>query len=183
MGAQLPPPVYAQHIAQHPSLPPGGQSFGLVGAQYPAGLSPGTVPVQQLTLPHYASPTVQHASYSHPLHQQFPTPACIPAHTTQHGYAGHYAAPPGDAMVDLEEHLGSIQPTYVVSAPAAPPPVATNPDPINNRVDVLEKALHLVQGADLQPHQFRDLCYFQEALLPPKYKIPDFENIMVEAVP
>ena len=55
-------------------------------------------------------------------------------------------------MVDLEEHLGAIQLAYVVSAPAAPPLVAANLDPINNRVDVLEKALRLVQGADLQPH-------------------------------
>ena len=65
-----------------------------------------------------------------------------------HGYAAHHVAPPGDAMVDSEEHLGATLPAYVVPAPAAPSPLAANPDPINNMVDVLEKALRLVQGAD-----------------------------------
>ena len=79
-------------------------------------------------------------------------------------------------MVDPEEHPGAIQPAYMVSAPVASPYAAANPDPINNRVDVLEKALRLVQGANLQPHLFRDLCYFPEAVLPSMFKIPDFEK-------
>ena len=37
MGAQLLPPTYAQHPAQHPPLAPGGQSLGLIGAQHPSG--------------------------------------------------------------------------------------------------------------------------------------------------
>ena len=51
-------------------------------------------------------------------------------------------------MVDLEEHLGATQSVYVVPAPAAPLSSAVSPDPINNRMDILEKALRLVQGAD-----------------------------------
>ena len=79
------------------------------------------------------------------MHQQVPTPACIPAHTAPtHGYADHHVASLGDVMVDLEEHLGATQSVYVVSAPAAPSPLVANPDPINNRVDVLEQALRLV---------------------------------------
>ena len=108
MGAQLPPSAFAQHTAQHIPPPPGGQSFRLVGAQYPVGLPPSTVPVQQLSLQHSASSTTLHASYSYPLHQQSPTPTCIPAHTAHlHGYAAHHVAPPGDVMVDPKEHLGA----------------------------------------------------------------------------
>ena len=47
-------------------------------------------------------------------------------------------------MVDPEEHLGATQMAYVVPALAAPSPLAANPDPINDRMDVLEKALRLV---------------------------------------
>ena len=93
-----------------------------------------------------------------------------------HGYAAHHVAPPGDAMVDLEEHLGATLLAYAVPAPAAPSPLAANPDPINNRVDVLEKALRIVQGADHQSYQFRDLYYFLEAVLPSKFRIPDFDK-------
>ena len=49
MGARFPPPT-AQHTALHTPPPPGGLSFGLVGAQYPTGLLSGTPPVQQLML-------------------------------------------------------------------------------------------------------------------------------------
>ena len=63
-------------------------------------------------------------------------------------------------MVDLEEHLGATLSTYVVPTPAVPSPSAANLDPINNKMDVLEKALCLVQGADHQSYQIQDLCYF-----------------------
>ena len=33
-----------------------------------------------------------------------------------------------------------------------------------------------MQGTDLHSYQFRDLCYFPEAVLPPKFCIPDFEK-------
>ena len=83
------------------------------------------------------------------MHQRFPTPACIPAYTApMHGYAGHHVASLGDAMVDPEEHPGATQSAYVVPAPAAASPSAANRDLINNRMDVLEKALRLMQGAD-----------------------------------
>ena len=51
-------------------------------------------------------------------------------------------------MVDPEEHPDATQIVYVVPAPAASPPLAANPDPINDRMDILEKALCLVQGKD-----------------------------------
>ena len=57
-------------------------------------------------------------------------------------------------MVDPKEHLGATHSAYVVPAPAAPSPLAANLDPINNRMDVLEKALRLVQGTDHQTYQF-----------------------------
>ena len=44
MGAQLPPPAFTPLTAQHITPPPGGQSFELVGAQYPVGPLPGTAP-------------------------------------------------------------------------------------------------------------------------------------------
>ena len=44
MGAQLLLPAFAPLTAQHITPPPGGQSFGLVGAQYPTGPLPGTAP-------------------------------------------------------------------------------------------------------------------------------------------
>ena len=40
----------------------------------------------------------------------------------------------------------------------------------------LERALRLVQGGDRQSYQFRDLCYFPEAVLPPNFHIPDFDK-------
>ena len=33
-----------------------------------------------------------------------------------------------------------------------------------------------MQGTNLHSYQFQDLCYFLEAVLPPKIKIPDFEK-------
>ena len=69
-----------------------------------------------------------------------------------YGYAGHYVVPPGDAMVDPEEHLGATQSAYVVPAPAAPSPLVANPDPYDNRFTVLEKALRQVQGMDLHSY-------------------------------
>ena len=54
--------------------------------------------------------------------------------------------------------------------------MAANPDPINNRMDVMEKALRLVQGADHWSYQFRDLCYFPKVVLPPKFRIPNFDK-------
>ena len=93
-----------------------------------------------------------------------------------HGYTGHHVASPRDAMVDPEEHLGVTQSAYVVPTPATPSPSVANPDPINSRVDVLEKALRLVQGTDHRSYQFWDLCYFPEAVLPPKFCIPDIDK-------
>ena len=46
-------------------------------------------------------------------------------------------------MVDPEEHPGVTQTAYVVPALAASPLVVANPDPINDRMDILEKALRL----------------------------------------
>ena len=93
-----------------------------------------------------------------------------------HGYVDHHVASPSDAMVDLEEHLGATQSAYVIPALAAPSPLVASPDPLDNRVGVLEKALCLVQGVDHQSYQFRDLCYFPEAVLPLKFCIPDFDK-------
>ena len=103
---------------------------------------------------------------STPLHQ-VQTPAYFPANTTRtHGYAGHHVVPPGDAMVDPEEHLGASFSAYVALAPAAPPPLAVAPVSDDDRFAVLEKALRLVQGKDHQSYQFRDLCLFPKAALP-----------------
>ena len=79
-------------------------------------------------------------------------------------------------MVNPEEHLSATLLAYAVPTPTAPSPLATNPDSINNRMDVLEKALRLVQGVDLQSYQFWDLCYFPEAVLPPKFRITVFDK-------
>jgi len=86
-------------------------------------------------------------------------------------------------MVDPEEHLGATHSTYVLATPADPSPTAAIPDPINNRMDVLEKALGLVQGTEHQTYQFRDVCCFPEAVLPPKFKIPDFEKYNCRGCP
>ena len=40
----------------------------------------------------------------------------------------------------------------------------------------LERALRLIQGGDRQSYQFRDLCYFPEAVLPPNFHIPEFDK-------
>ena len=77
-------------------------------------------------------------------------------------------------MVDPEEHLVVTQTAYVVPAPTASPPLAANPVPINDRMDVLVKALRLVQGKDHQSYQFRDLYLFPEAALPSKFHISVF---------
>ena len=110
--------------------------------------------MRPLLLQHSApiAPTAQHIIYLPPLHQ-VQNLACIPTYTPpQHGYASHHITSLGDVMVDLEEHLGATQSAYVVSAPAALSPPAANSDPINNRMDVLEKALRLVQGTDHQTY-------------------------------
>ena len=46
--------------------------------------------------------------------------------------------------MDSEEHFGATQTAYVVPTPAASPLVAVNLELINDRMDVLEKALRLV---------------------------------------
>ena len=79
-------------------------------------------------------------------------------------------------MVHLEEHLGATHMAYVVPAPAVPSPLAVTPESNIDRFAVLEKALRQVQGTDHQSCQFRDLCYFPEAVLPPKFHIPVFEK-------
>ena len=79
-------------------------------------------------------------------------------------------------MVDPEEHLGATKSAYVIPAPTAPSPSAASPDPLDNRVGVLEKGLRLVQGVDHQSYQFQDLCYFLEAVLPLKFCILDFDK-------
>ena len=152
MGAQLLPLASAQHYALHATPPLGDQSFGLVGAQYLAGPLHSTVPAQPLLLQHSTPHTAQHIIYPSPLHQ-VQTLAYIPAYiASTHGYADHHVTPPGDAVVDPEEHLGATQMAYVVPAPAASSPLAANPNPINDRMDVLEKALRLVQGMDHQSY-------------------------------
>ena len=65
---------------------------------------------------------------------------------------------------------------YVIPAPAAPSPSVASPDPLDNRVGILEKALRLVQGVDHQTYQFQDLYYFPEAVLPLKFHILDFDK-------
>ena len=79
-------------------------------------------------------------------------------------------------MVDLEEHLGVTLLVYVAPALAAPSPLAATLESNDDRFTVLEKALRQVQGMDLHSYQFSDLCYFPEAVLPPKFRIPDFEK-------
>ena len=68
MGARHLSPASAQHYALHATPFPGDQSFGLVGAQYPIGLLPGTAPAQQLLLQHSAPPITQHIIHPPPLH-------------------------------------------------------------------------------------------------------------------
>ena len=43
-------------------------------------------------------------------------------------------------------------------------------------MDILEKALCLVQGTDHQSYHFQDLYYFPEVVLPPKFRILDFDK-------
>ena len=64
----------------------------------------------------------------------------------------------------------------MIPALAAPSPSAVSPTPLDNRVGILEKALRLVQGVDHQSYQFRDLYYFLEEVLPPKFRILDFDK-------
>ena len=79
-------------------------------------------------------------------------------------------------MVNPEEHFSATQSAYVVPAPAVLSPLVANLDPINSTVDVLEKALHLVQGTNHRSYQFWDLCYFPEVVLPLKFRILDFDK-------
>ena len=65
---------------------------------------------------------------------------------------------------------------YVAPAPVAPSPSTAHLDPYDNRFAVLEKALRQMQGTGLHSYQFRDLCYFPEAVHPSKFKISDFEK-------
>ena len=51
-------------------------------------------------------------------------------------------------MVDPEENLSATQSAYVIPALATPSLSAASPDPLGNRMGVLEKALHLVLGID-----------------------------------
>ena len=77
----------------------------------------------------------------------------MPAHTTHlHGYVAHPVAPPGDVMVDPEEHLGASYAAYVAPAPAVPPPLAATPEFNDDRFAVQEKALRQVQGTDQQSY-------------------------------
>ena len=84
------PPAYAQYYPLHTTPSPGAWSLGLVRAQHPLSPLPGTVPVQQLLLPHSTPYTTQHLSYPPPMHQ-VQIPACMPQHILPlHGYAGSH---------------------------------------------------------------------------------------------
>ena len=151
MGAQPLPSAFTPLTAQHMTPPPCGQPLGPVGAQYPSSPLPDTVLVQQLLLLHSTPIITQHSAYPYPVHQQIPSPACIPPHAApMHGYAGPHVASSGDVMVDLEEHLGAIHSAYAPPVQAAPSPSAAAPDALLTRMGNLEKALCLVQGSDRQ---------------------------------
>jgi hypothetical protein len=44
------------------------------------------------------------------------------------------------------------------------------------RMEELEKLIRKIHGQDRQLYQFRDLCCYPDAILPPDFKIPDFEK-------
>ena len=79
-------------------------------------------------------------------------------------------------MVDPKEHLGATQMVYVNPAPAASSLPAATPNTLLNRMGDLERALRLVQGGERQSFEYRDLCYFPEAVLPLKFRIPNFDK-------
>ena len=130
--------MFAQHFAQHATPSFGGQSFGLVGAQQPSGPLLGTVPVQQLLLPHTAPYTAQHTIYPSPLHQ-VQIPAYISQHYSQsHGYAGPHASTPGGVMVDPEECFRATHTTYAVPTLATQSSPAAVSDALLVRIGDLE---------------------------------------------
>ena len=145
MGAQPLPFAFTPLTAQHMTPPPGGQPLGLVGAQYPSSLLPGTVPAQQLLLPHSTAIIAQHSAYPYPMHQQIPSLACMaPRAAAMHEYAGPHATSPGNTMVDSEEHLGATHSAYATPVQAIPSPLVATPDALLTRVGDLERALRLV---------------------------------------
>ena len=138
MGVPYRPPAPTQHYALYATPPLGDQSFGLVGAQYPTGPLPGTVPPQQLLLqysaPHTTQYTAQHAFYSSPLHQNIQASAYIsPYFTPSHGYAGPHATTLGGVTVDLEEHFRATHTAYAALALAAPVSTAATSDALLTR--------------------------------------------------
>ena len=83
---------------------------------------------------------------------------------------------PGGVMVDPEDPSGVAYSVYVALAPAAQSPLAAPSDALLARMGNLEKALRQVQGGDRRSYQFWDLCYFQEAILPLNFYVPEFEK-------
>ena len=79
-------------------------------------------------------------------------------------------------MVDPEERYRATHTAYATLASAAQPLPAATSDPVLARLGNLEIALRQVQGTDRQSYQFRDLCYFPEAILPLKFRISEFEK-------
>ena len=79
-------------------------------------------------------------------------------------------------MVDPEERFRATHTAYAAPALAAPVSIAATSGTLHSRISVLEEALRQVQGMDRQSYQFRDLCYFLEAILPANFRIPEFEK-------
>jgi hypothetical protein len=49
-------------------------------------------------------------------------------------------------------------------------------DPLLKRIEELEQTIRKASGFSRQPYQFRDLCCYPDAVLPPNFRIPDFEK-------
>jgi hypothetical protein len=50
-------------------------------------------------------------------------------------------------------------------------------------MEELEKLVRQTQGRDHQPYQFKDLCCYPDAVLPPDFRMLDFEKYRGKGCP
>ena len=82
-------------------------------------------------------------------------------------------------MVD-QEHLGATYTAYANPTQVALSLLAIAADALHTRMGDLER---IVRGGERLSFEFRDLCYFPEAVLPSKFRISDFDKYNVKGCP
>ena len=153
MGATSVPSAQTLLSTQYPPLAYGGHPLGLAGAQYAQNPLPGTIPVQQLLLPHFAPYTAQSSTYPFFVPPQVLPPSGIPLPSApSHGYTDPRAMASSGVMVDPEDPSGATYSAYVALIQPTQFPSVVLLDTLLARMGDLERAQRSLQGGDRQPY-------------------------------